>query len=172
MKFLAASIASALVFASTAVMAADGGGFYAGAGVGSYGVDVGAFSGDDIGYKVFGGWMFNEYIGAELEYVDGGTAEDHGLEVDVSGFNASIKGSWPVSDQFDVFAKVGYVFWDADFHDDDFGSDSDSGEDFSWGVGAGFDFTDHLGATIEYQGYEIEDTDTVDFISASVIWKF
>lgn len=169
-KFIFAAVAS-LVLAAPA-MAADDGGVYIGAGVGSFGVDIGGFGGDDVGFKVFGGWMFNPYIGAELEYIDGGTAEDAGAEIDVSGFNASLRGAYPVTDQFSVFAKVGMLFWDADVDLGEFGSGSDDGEDFSWGVGAGFDFAENLGLTVEYQGFEIEDTDTVDMISASVVWKF
>jgi len=30
----------------------------------------------------------------------------------------------------------------------------------------------NFGGRIEYQGFEIEDTDTVDLISASVVYKF
>jgi opacity protein-like surface antigen len=51
-------------------------------------------------------------------------------------------------------------------------SGSDDGEDVSWGVGLGFDFADNLGVTVEYQAFEIEDTDTVDLISAALVWKF
>ena len=169
-KFIFAAVAS-LVLAAPA-MAADDGGVYVGAGVGSFGVDIGGFGGDDVGFKVFGGWMFNPYIGAEIEYIDGGTAEDGGAEIDTSGFNASLRGAYPVSEQFSVFAKVGMLFWDADVDLGEFGSGSDDGEDVSWGIGAGFDFADNLGMTVEYQGFEIEDTDTVDMISASVVWKF
>jgi OOP family OmpA-OmpF porin len=170
MKKFVFAAAAALCLATPA-LAADDGGAYLGVGVGSMGVDVGGFSGDDVGYKVFGGWMFNPYIGAELEYVDGGTAEDRGVEIDVSGFNASLRGAYPVSEQFSVFAKVGMLFWDADVSAPEF-SGSDDGEDFSWGIGLGFDFSDTLGVTLEYQGFDIEDTDTVDLISAGLVWKF
>lgn len=170
MKKLVFAAAAALCLA-TPVLAADDGGIYVGAGVGSMGVDLGGFSGDDVGFKVLGGWMFNPYIGAELEYIDGGTAEDRGFEIDISGFNASLRGAYPFSDQFSVFAKVGMMFWEADVTSFEV-SGTDDGEDVSWGVGLGFDFTDNLGATVEYQGFEIEDTDTVDLISAALVWKF
>ena len=167
-KFLFAMLAG-MTLAATPALAADDGGFYVGAGVGQFGVDFGPFSGDDTGFKVFGGWMFLPVLGAELEYIDGGTAEDFGAEIDVSGFNLSLRPaySW---DRFSVFGKLGMIFWDADFSGKVSGSDS--GEDFSWGLGAGFDFTDNFGAILEYQGFEIEDTDTVDMFSASVVFKF
>lgn len=170
MKFVFTAVASALLLSATPAMAADGAGFYVGAGVGSMSVDVGDFSGDDTSFKIFGGWDFNQYIGGELEYIDGGTAEDSGFEIDVSGFNASLKGTYPFTEQFSAFGKIGMIFWDADAGGDISGSES--GEDFSWGVGAAYDFTDNFAARIEYQGFEIEDTDTVDLISASVVFKF
>jgi OmpA-OmpF porin, OOP family len=163
--------AAAALCLATPVLAADDDGIYVGAGVGSMGVDLGGFSGDDVGFKVLGGWMFNPYIGAELEYIDGGTAEDRGFEIDISGVNASLRGAYPFSDRFSVFAKVGMMFWEADVTSFEV-SGTDDGEDVSWGVGLGFDFTDNLGATVEYQGFEIEDTDTVDLISAALVWKF
>ena len=168
-KFLFA--AAAALCLATPVLAADDGGIYVGAGVGSMGVDLGGFSGDDVGFKVLGGWMFNPYIGAELEYIDGGTAEDRGFEIDISGVNASLRGAYPFSERFSVFAKVGMMFWEADVTSFEV-SGTDDGEDVSWSVGLGFDFTDNLGATVEYQGFEIEDTDTVDLISAALVWKF
>ena len=190
MRFIFTVIAAAALFASPA-FAADDGGFYVGAGVGSFGLDSNVtegvdFSGDDTAFKVFGGYGFNQYIAVELEYIDGGTAEDSysdGVDtlkvgIDVSGFNASVVGAWPIGEQFKVFGKIGMLFWDADFDaklngapvlD---GDTSDSGEDFSWGVGGSFDFTDNFGAQIEYQGFEIEDVDTADLISASVYWRF
>jgi opacity protein-like surface antigen len=172
MKKILFAMLAGMTMAATPALAADGTGFYVGAGIGQMGVDVGGFSGDDTGFKVFGGWMFLPVLGAELEYIDGGTAEDRGVEIDVSGFNASLRPaySW---DRFSVFGKLGMIFWDADFSlGGKGGSASDSGEDFSWGFGAGFDFTDNFGATLEYQGFEIEDTDTVDMISLGVVYKF
>lgn len=170
MKFIFAMLATAVLAASPA-MAADDGGFYVGAGVGSFSLDVGDFDDSDTGFKVLGGYGFNKYFGLELEYIDGGTIEDSGVEVDVSGFVASLMGSYPVTEQFDVFAKVGMLFWDVDF--DFFGdSGSESGEDFAWGVGAGYDFTDNFGARLEYQAFNLEDDIDGDMISASVVWKF
>jgi hypothetical protein len=78
MKFVFTAVASALLLSATPAMAADGTGFYVGAGVGSMGVDVGEFSGDDTSFKIFGGWDFNQFLGGELEYIDGGGAAGGG----------------------------------------------------------------------------------------------
>ena len=169
MRLIFAVLAAAGLAASP-TFAADGTGFYVGAGVGDYGIklDGNTFDANDFGYKVFGGYNFIPYLGVELEYIDGGSPSDQGVSIDMYGFNLSAVGIWPVTDQFDLFAKAGLISWRADAS----GFGNDSGEDFSWGVGAGFNFTDQFGLRGEYQAFEIEDTNDVYLWSASVIWRF
>ena len=154
-------------FAVSPAMAQDSG-FYVGAGIGDFGLDVGGFSGSDTGFKLYGGYEFIKYFAVEAEYIDGGSVDDGGLKIDVSGYNLSGVGILPLAGKFNVFAKLGMIFWDAKMH----GFGNDSGEDFSWGVGGGYSFTDQFGVRLEYQGFEIEDTDTVDMISLGATWKF
>jgi OOP family OmpA-OmpF porin len=168
MRFIFALVAAS-AFAISPAMAADNGP-YIGAGIGSFGVDVDGFDASDTGFKVFGGYRFMDYFAAELEYIDGGTAEDGGFEIDVSGWNLSGIGRLPIGEKFNVFAKLGMIFWDADLGGIESGSDS--GEDFSWGIGAGYSFTDQFGMQVEYQGFEIEDADMVDMISLGASWQF
>jgi opacity protein-like surface antigen len=200
MRFLFALIAASAFAISPAL--ADDNGFYVGAGFGdaSVEVDTGSgvsdFDGSDTAFKVLGGYNFNKYIGAELEYIDGGEAEDqwqksvtpsvrtklaNGLRVKIgfTGWNASLLGKLPFGEQFDVFAKVGAIMWDADFEEElvvdsavvDRLRATDDGTDFSWGVGGSWYFLENFGARIEYQGFEIEDADAT-LISASVLWLF
>lgn len=172
MKLILAAVAASLLAASPA-MAADDGGFYVGAGIGIFGVEEGSFDESDTGFKLFGGWMFNQYVGGELEYIDGGTVGDSDLGVDSTGINLALKGNWPVTEQFDVFGKVGYFFWDADIDltGDSGQEQNESGSDLSWGIGAGYDFTPNFGVIAEWQWFQIEEADA-DMISASVVWKF
>ena len=172
MKVLSAAIATA-IFATSPAMAADEGGFYIGAGLGDFSVDEGGFSESDTSFKLLGGWMFNDYIGGELEYIDGGTVGEGDFGIDSTGVNVSVKGNWPVIEQFDVFAKLGYYFWDADidFEGDSGQEDNESGSDVSWGIGAGWDFTDNFGVIAEYQWFTIEEADA-ELLSVSVLWKF
>jgi OOP family OmpA-OmpF porin len=172
MKLIYAAVAAALLSAAPA-MAADDGGFYVGAGVGQFSVDEGGFDESDTGYKLFGGWMFNKYIGGELEYIDGGTVEDSGFGIDTTALNVSLKGNWPVTEQFDVYGKVGYFFWDADIDSsgDSSQESNESGSDLSWGIGAGYDFTENFGIVGEWQWFQIEEADA-EMMSLGVVWKF
>lgn len=197
MKFILATVASALLATSPA-FAADDSGFYVGAGFGDFGLefdhsDAIGFDGSDTAFKLIGGYQFIKYFGLELEYIDAGDAEDvwrgeyEGYSVKVTNtvglnaFNGSTVGILPLGEQFRVFGKVGLIYWDADAEEKVFYEEldvtekyrhSDDGTDFSWGIGAGFDFTENLGVLVEYQGFEIEDVDTADLISGSVVWRF
>lgn len=162
---LAAFAAAALAFSP--VIAADSGP-YVGGGIGYFGLDATGFDGSDTAFKAFGGYRMNQYFATELEYIDGGKPDDRGLEIEVTGFNLSVLGSWPVSDEFDVFGKLGVLFWDAEAR----GFGDESGEDFSYGVGADFKFGENWTMRGEYQRFEIEDTDTADLVSLSVFFRF
>jgi OOP family OmpA-OmpF porin len=200
MRFIFAFVTSALL-ASAPAFAADDSGFYIGAGFGQTAIEVNdvydlGVKFDDSGttWKILGGYKFMKYLAAELEYFDAGDAEDRWREEDgpysaearvkigLSGFNASAVGILPLGEKFNVFGKLGFVMWDADYEvrasidlpdfvDEVRDRGTSDGTDLSWGIGAGFDFTDNLGARLEYQSFEVEDTDTA-MLSASVLWMF
>jgi OOP family OmpA-OmpF porin len=194
----AAALALGLITAPA--LAADDQGFYAGAGAGLFGVEVSEFEtgldfdADDTGFRLFGGWQFNEYFGVEAGYGDGGTASEtigdlatFGIEadvdIDVSGFDILLTGTLPFSDTFYGYAKAGMFFWDADIaatlrEDDGLGgvivtqdSASESGDDLAYGVGLGMDFSENFGVRLEYMIYDVSDADA-DFLSANVLMRF
>jgi len=91
----------------------------------------GNFSGTDIAAKVFGGFKFSEYLAAEIAFhrFGGGTirvnkdtvdiynafydpnitAEETESSLDVLGLSGSLLGIIPLTDTFDVFAKIGIL---------------------------------------------------------------
>ena len=193
---LLAAVATTLL-AATPAFAADDTGFYVGAGLGNFALNSDAiyegrdFDGSDIGFKVFGGYQFLSWLAVEAEYIDGGDPDDtfrnpsfpddrFKVTAGVSGFPVSAVGILPIGEQFNVFGKLGFIYWSADgsgkIRDPDgtvvkAGVDED-GTDFAWGVGGTWNITENFGARIEYQGFEISNFDSVDFASASVIWRF
>jgi OOP family OmpA-OmpF porin len=167
MRLVPAIIAAALLVATPAAHARDSG-LYGGAGIGDFGIKTGGFDATDFSYKFFGGYDFIRYLGMEVEYIDGGSPSDHGLSIDFYGFNFTAVGRWPLTDQFDLIGKLGVIDWDARAH----GFGSDSGTDFSYGVGAEYYFNDQFGLRGEYQGFDISNTDDVWVWSASVVIRF
>jgi len=168
MKFKLATLAALALLASPAWAATDGSGFYVGAGIGASDVSSGGFSGNDFAFKVFGGYDFMRYFGVEAAYMDGGSPSDHGFSVDLTGWDLAVRGILPIGDRGEVFAKVGWVWWDADFE----GFGSDSGDDLLYGVGGGYRFTDQFGLRAEWERMDIKDTSRADLWTISGYWKF
>jgi OOP family OmpA-OmpF porin len=100
--------------------------------------------------------------------MDGGSPSDHGFDVDINGWDLALLGKWPVNEQFDLFAKLGVVWWDAEAA----GFGDDSGEDLLYGFGIGYHFSDQIAVRGEWERMDIEDADRADFWTASLVWKF
>lgn len=195
MRKLVLGACVALGLATSPVMAAEDSGLYLGAGIGDSTIKSDRISFDDISFrfndgdtafKIFGGWRLNRYIGAELDYVDLGTASDRfrfddGLDditiktdISVTAWVPYVVGTLPIG-IFELSAKVGYAFWDADFKARASGipseRDSESDEDFAYGFGAGVTLFDHLNAKLEYEVVDVSDADLeVWWITGA--WRF
>lgn len=198
-KFVWAGAAGLALVAAPAM--ADDTGFYAGLGIGQFGIDLDDVEGsgldfdeDDTGFRGFGGWQFTKYFAVEAGYLDGGSASatigdiavdgiEADLEVEASGFDVTLVGTLPIGESFYGYARAGFIAWDADLsavvrEDDGEGgvittseSASDSGEDPAYGLGFGMDFGDNASARIEYTLYDLSDVDG-EFISANFLWRF
>lgn len=131
----------------------------------SYTLDI---DDNDMGWKFFAGYQFNRNVGVEIGYTDLGSADlDYvvtspadvtgSASSDISGFTADVVLAWPLADRFDVFAKAGLVFWDADLKANvtsvgDFSGDDD-GTDIKFGLGARYAFTDQMSLRLEWERY-------------------
>lgn len=123
---LAAAIASSSVFAATyPTTPANGPGFYLGANAGYSYIDLGvqnnAFSDNaGVGYNVHSGYMFNQYIGAELGYNKYGNANVNptffGIPLSSGAYNYSLyaitlaaKGVYHFKPQWSINGQVGFA---------------------------------------------------------------
>lgn len=147
-------------------------------------LDGSKFDGSDTAFKIFGGFRFNDFLAAEASYTDFGEPDDSvlletirvNLSADVQAWELSGVGIIPLSQRFELFGKIGIVTWDADVTGttDFFStSESDSGTDLTYGVGARFFATPNLAIRGEWQFYDIDggDLDT-DMLSAGVAYYF
>lgn len=171
MRLIHATVAAISLTAGLAAapaMAADNG-FYAGGGIGYYQLDAGVYGWDagDFAWKLMVGYDFIKYFGVEIEYIDGGSPEDLGVSIDTDGWNFSAVGRYPFNDQFNVFGKLGAMTWDVSAHP---GGSSDSGTDFSWGLGAGWNIGEHFELRGEYQGLDV--ADGAEFWTVSGVYRF
>jgi OmpA-OmpF porin, OOP family len=155
---------------------------YAGisAGQSSFKQDVFGFSvnATDTAFKLFGGYQINRNLAVEGAYIDAGNAEDtvDGVTfgLDSSAFQASLRAILPFSPQFAGYVRGGILIWEGTATVSDgfsSGSADTDGNDFSWGLGLQFEFTERTQGRLEFEGAK---TDGVDhrLITAGISWGF
>lgn len=171
MFVLAVSLIFSLTHIPSAVAAEAGGYFGASIGETDAGLGVSDFndgsiiSGDvddsDTGWKLFGGYRFNENVALEGglynlgEVTFNGTSNGAGFlfaagpvsaDVEADGFFAAVVGTIPFN-KFSVFGQIGFHSWDADVKlTDSSGSFSgdDDGTDPLYGVGVAYHPNDRV----------------------------
>ena len=139
--------------------------FYAGASVGRSTAEVDAINFDesDGGFKVFGGYRFHRDFSVEVAYADFkeiGSAEQPGWSsVEVYGIGLGILGIIPLNERFDVYGKVGILFWDADLNTNVGGpivTVSDDGSDLSYAFGLAYRLSERFALRVEYEAYNVD----------------
>lgn len=172
-------------------------GLYLGAAFGQFNVNVddiddtdeaiSKIDDDDRAWRIFAGWRLNPYFAFELNYVDFGensgstsssaSGSSGDYSVDLAGFQPAVYGIVPVG-PVELFAKVGYYFYDVDLRFDfdsldseNFRSDT-SEEALSYGGGVGMTLFERLNAKLEYEKIDTDVIDDLDAIWLSGAWRF
>ncbi len=143
----------------------------------------------DTGFKIFGGYLYNENWGVEVGYMDlgefGFSGATTGPVVNYSG-NIEVD-TWylagvlnlPVADTIAINARAGFAFWDASasvtagtggVSNTVSGSADDDGTDAIIGVGVSFNVTDNMAIRVDYD--RINTDDEVDMFSAGLQMSF
>ena len=176
MKIKYASIFIIFLMAFPQVYAADR---YIGFGLGQSEINQGLFGEYGNGFKVFGGVRIHTNIAIEAAYLDFGNPSQNifGVETkyEAQAFGAWAKGLWPISPHIGVFGKAGLANWEVDAATTVFGSPpsktSQDGTDFAWGVGASFNYWDHLSIQLGYEDINA-DIDAITLWSVSALYTF
>ncbi len=144
---------------------------------------------NDIGWKFFGGYNFNQYFGVEVGYVDLGEADANinitapvaatgNITAEGDGFLFAGVARYPIMNNMDVFGKVGGFVWNVD------GTASvtsggttvavnaeDDGTSIMFGFGAEYEFNNNVGIRAEWERYDVS-SDDVDLFSLGVEYDF
>lgn len=146
---------------------------YLGAGLGQVRVDIdctGTLSCDktDTAYKVYGGTMFSPNLGVEAAYYDHGKLRQTATNAELGIVRAEWKGDGVAlfavgvlpMDQWSLFGKLGAasarVRVSGTSTNLGGASASERHTAVAWGLGAGYSFTPHLGARLEYERMRVE----------------
>jgi OmpA-OmpF porin, OOP family len=177
MKVLSIAVLCAL---TTPALADADKGFIFGIGAGRTTVeaktDLLEFDADATGYKVFAGWRFNPYLALEASHIDSSTAKqsyfDGAAQLSVEGelIQASIVGTWPVHEYWNLYGRVGTNWYEADGRvkiGDTVFALEDEGTEFGWGTGVSATW-DRALFRLEYE--KVPDQN-FDLVSLSIAWQ-
>jgi len=126
-----------------------------------------AFDGSGTAFKVLGGWRVLKFFGVEADYRNFGTQEDvvldETIEVDTTALDLFAVGVIPMG-SWELFGKAGYSKWDAEIRAQGQPGVSDDGTDLAYGVGTAYTFI-KFALRLEYEAFDVEESDKVDMIS-------
>lgn len=164
---------------------ADGQSFIPGTSEGYVGLSVGrskydlssgtggySYDDSDTGLKLYTGAYFHPNFGVELGYLNMGKVGRAGGETKAQGINLSLVGRAPVSDQFDVFGKVGTTYGRTRTSTA-LGSGIQGGKDdgfgLSYGLGVRWAFNPQWAAVLEWESHKFHFADGNEQIKLTTV---
>lgn len=135
--------------------------------------------------KVFGGYQFNQYLGAEGALVYLGTASADGTflgaattdDVYAGGLELAGTGTLPITKKFGILAKLGVLLWGIQSETGTGFDRDDSGASFAVGAGLEYDITEHVGIRFEWErfwdvGNSTIGTSDIDMFTIGGLYRF
>lgn len=106
--------------------------------------------------KLFVGGKLNDYIGIEGALNDFGRSENNGNSADLTGNTLAIVGFFPIAEQYEVFVKGGRLWWSNKLIVQNTFTDTLTGNENFYGLGAIYNYTDMLSLRAEFEWYKVE----------------
>jgi len=160
-------VAAALAMLAGSSFAAPTDGVYVGLDVGSTKADEPELSGHQTSFGGFVGFSFNENYAVEAAYRHLGTWTISNVDLKATHTALSVVGTLPLSQQFNIFARLGYnhVSAEANYQGNTFSGSSNGS---FYGFGAGYNFSTNVAARLEFQKPSSDLTN----LNVAVIYKF
>lgn len=120
------------------------------------------YDNSDTAFKIYTGGFFHPNWGVELGYLNAGKARRLGGDTEAHGFNLSLVGRAPLSEQFDVFGKIGTTYGrtrTSGFSGLGVQTGKEDGFGMSYGVGARWSFNPQWAAVIEWESHKFKFSD-------------
>lgn len=126
----------------------------------------------DTAWKLYTGGFFHPNWGLEVGYVNAGKARRLGGDTEAHGINLSLVGRAPVSQQFDVFGKVGTTYGrtrTGGFSGLGVQTGKEDGFGLSYGLGARWTFNPQWAAVIEWESHRFKFADGNDDVKMTTV---
>ncbi|MBQ4832443.1 outer membrane beta-barrel protein [Pseudoalteromonas sp. MMG010] len=135
------------------------------------------FDDDSQMLKGYIGTQFNQYFSVELAYQNFDEISDIDNSAEIDGVSLAARLSAPLTENFSIYAKGGWLEWDADYTQSsavgEVTTSLDGGDTFM-GAGLEYAFTQDVQMRLEYERYQLEhDIETdMDVASVSIQYMF
>lgn len=145
----------------------------------------------DRGFKLFGGYQYNQYFSVEAGYFDLGrfgftTTTPTGTlsgDIRLKGLNLDAVGSFPITEKFSAFGRIGVAYARTQDHFGGTGAvnvldpnPSSRDTHLKVGLGVQYAFTDALSVRAEIERYRVNDAvgnkGDVDLASIGLVYRF
>jgi OOP family OmpA-OmpF porin len=112
--------------------------------------------------KLYTGGFFHPNVGVEFGYLNAGKVQRLGGDTKAHGFNLSLVGRAPLSEQFDVFGKLGTTYGrtrTSGLIGTGLRTGKEDGFGLSYGLGARWAFTPQWAAVVEWENHRFKFSD-------------
>ena len=130
---------------------AEGTGFYGALDLNTWSLsNKGSATNPSTGWRIAGGYHFTPNWGAELGYTQSGSGDAFGLSYKAESTQIAVTGTYPINEQFDLFAKLGYAANKLK-GDAITGCTNCSKNDLMYGIGGQYNFNKQVGIRLQYE---------------------
>lgn len=135
---------------------------------GEYSLDNDTVDDSAIGFKVYGGYRFNNYLAIEGAFLHTGEFDEDttpaqpggDASISANGFSLSVLGYLPLTtDNFQLFGKVGFFDLDQDLEVDGASVSTRGADGFTIGLGADIAVASQVAVRLDGDWYDMDGAD-------------
>lgn len=133
-----------------------------------YSLDNNTIDDSAIGFKAYGGYRFNNYLGVEGTFLNSGEVdedttpgEDGGkATVSANGFSLTALGYLPLAtENFQLFGKLGFFDFDQDLELDGVNVSTRGADGLTFGIGADIGVSENVAVRLDGDFYDMDGAD-------------
>ena len=135
-----------------------------------------AVDGDADGSRIFGKYMFTRRFGIEAGYSTFSSPDDSTLapnvEVEPNSYDFYAVGAQPLSENFDLFGKIGLVHFNTEIELDEENETNVNSTDLALGFGGEYSVSDRFAIRGEFEWVDSDNSGAVRLISLGGLFRF
>lgn len=117
-----------------------------------------SLGGDADGFRVFGSYMFTRNFGIEGGMSKYGTPDNSSIpaemHIDTEAYDVYAVAAYPLSNNFDLIGKVGYVSWNTETEVNDTNETHYKSDDLALSFGGEYDISKHFAVRGELEWFD------------------